>query len=908
MKTKTRSAKTKQSKKLTLKDRLSRLSYLRACQLLGPNGPELIRRGAAYQDIDLDHDVYLRGDLFRLRLPGAADGRKDAVATITMMAEAPNRLRFNCTACETLCEHVGAAVSLVLEEKTALGLAAAPDERRPLETLNEQELVEQALRDREERAKTEKFRLQSSNPHRPWTDYTITSALSGKSYLVALRGEERGQSYCSCPDFRTNTLGTCKHILHVLRRVGRRFPAPVRRKAYRNQQAFVHVLYGEEMVLRLQLPDRPKPELVKAIGRLADGPIEEVRRLVDCISRLERLGHSVTVYPDAEELIQRRLFEQRMTERMAEIRRDSARHPLRKELLKVELLPYQLAGIAFAVAAGRAVLADDMGLGKTIQGVGVAEMLAREAQISKVLVVCPASLKSQWRSEIHRFCDRSAQLVIGGAAQRARQYDNDSFFTVCNYEQVLRDILAIERVHWDLIILDEGQRIKNWESKTARVIKGLKSPFALVLSGTPLENRLDDLYSIVQFVDDRRLPPAFRFFHRHRVVDENGKVLGYKNLDQLRENLRPILLRRTRESVLQQLPPRTSEIVRIPPTDEQLELHASHMRTVQMITRKPYISEMDLLRLQKALLMCRMSADSTFLVDKEAPGYSTKLDYLDELFDGLFAEPDRKALVFSEWTTMLDLIEPMLARRKLDYVRLDGSVPQKNRQQLVNRFREDPSCRLFITTNAGSTGLNLQAANTVINVDLPWNPAVLEQRIGRAHRMGQQQPVQVYVLVTEGTIEESLLATLSAKKDLALAALDPDSDVSQVDFTSGVEELRRRLEVLLGARPEAPVDVTKKEEIVEQTDRLAQRRDRVAAAGGEMLGAVFNFLGELVSQDAAAAPPEPLVAGVRNRLAECVEEDSTGRQRLTVMLPDRGALDSLAQTLARLLLSSGASS
>ena len=213
--------------------------------------------------------------------------------------------------------------------------------------------------------------------------------------------------------------------------------------------------------------------------------------------------------------------------------------------MKVELLPYQLEGIAFAAGVGRAILADDMGLGKTIQGVGVAEILAREAGIGRVLVVCPASLKSQWRNEIHRFSDRKVQLVTGGAAERARQYDNDCFFTVCNYEQVLRDILAIERVRWDLIILDEGQRIKNWESKTARIIKGLKSPFALVLSGTPLENRLDELYSVVQFVDDRRLPPAFRFFHRHRVVDEKGKVLGYKNLDQLRENLRPILRRRT---------------------------------------------------------------------------------------------------------------------------------------------------------------------------------------------------------------------------------------------------------------------------------------------------------------------------------------------------------------------------
>lgn len=314
---------------------------------------------------------------------------------------------------------------------------------------------------------------------------------------------------------------------------------------------------------------------------------------------------------------------------------------------------------------------------------------------------------------------------------------------------------------------------------------------------------------------------------------------------------------------------------------------------------------MDLLRLQKALLMCRMSADGTFLVDKQTPNYSSKLGYLDELFDGLFTEPGCKALLFSEWTTMLNLIEPLLKKRKIDFVRLDGSVPQKKRQEIVNRFQNDPQCRLFITTNAGSTGLNLQAANTVINVDLPWNPAVLEQRIGRAHRMGQKQPVQVYVLVTEETIEESLLSTLSAKHDLALAALDAESDVTQVDFHSGVEELRRRLEVLLGAKPEAPLDVTKREEVVEQVERIVDQRDRVAAAGGEMLGAVFHFLGELVSQDGSQPPAEPLVAEVSSRLAECAEEDASGRQRLTITLPDRNALNSLAKTLAQLMLAGG---
>jgi SNF2 family DNA or RNA helicase len=203
---------------------------------------------------------------------------------------------------------------------------------------------------------------------------------------------------------------------------------------------------------------------------------------------LEIAGGEYHIYPDAEEFIQQRLYEERIRGTVATIRRDPASHPFLTSLVKIPLLPYQLDGIAFAVGAGRAVLADDMGLGKTIQGVGVAELLAREADIRRVLVICPASLKSQWRNEIHRFCDRDVQLVTGRTPERSAQYNNRCFFTICNYEQVLKDILPIEQAPWDLIVLDEGQRIKNWESKTSRVIKGLKSRFALVLSGTPLEN------------------------------------------------------------------------------------------------------------------------------------------------------------------------------------------------------------------------------------------------------------------------------------------------------------------------------------------------------------------------------------------------------------------------------------
>ncbi|MFQ5610393.1 MAG: DEAD/DEAH box helicase, partial [Woeseiaceae bacterium] len=362
----------------------------------------------------------------------------------------------------------------------------------------------------------------------------------------------------------------------------------------------------------------------------------------------------------------------------------------------------------------------------------------------------------------------------------------------------------------------------------------------------------------------------------------------------------PILLRRTRSSVMQDLPPRTTEVVRIAPTEEQAELHGANLRIVSSIVRKPYVNEMDLLRLRKALLMCRMSANSTFLIDKQTPAYSSKLETLDDLLRALLAEEDRKIILFSEWTTMLGLIEPLIEKHGAKYVRLDGSVPQKQRQQLVQRFQQDMECRMFVTTNAGATGLNLQAANTVVNVDLPWNPAVLEQRIARAHRMGQKRPIQVFVLVTEGTIEENLLGTLSAKHELALAALDVESDVDTVDLASGMEELKGRLEVLLGAKPDAPIDESEKTRQSDEAERLAHRQ-RVALKSGQLLGAAFSFLDELLPSHRPTEPSHHVAEGLRQRLTECIQHDEHGRPQLTVTLPDSAALDKIVNSLARLI-------
>jgi hypothetical protein len=389
--------------RLSLRDVLSHLSYPQARKLLGPRGQALLRRGGA-SSIDIDAQVRMDQDRFSLDL-----GR--ANVTLALSDAADGRITFSCSECAVPCEHVGAAFSLILEEKLALGLAAAPRDAVPLEMLSDSELIERALADRAERARTERMSLEPLDGKGTWGDYAVTSGLSGKTYRVALRGWDRGESYCSCPDFKTNTLGTCKHLLFAVGAVKRKLPRRKMPRPYKRN----HVRYGDEAELRLLLPDNLPREVEAVAAPLRDAPITDIADLMRRIKKLELLGHPVHIYPDAEEMINAILTRARLDAAVSSIRRDPRSHPLRKGLLMVELLPYQLDGIAFAVGAGRALLADDMGLGKTLQGIGTAELLARETGISHVLVVCPASVKAQWVLEIQRATRRTCRRCTAPA-------------------------------------------------------------------------------------------------------------------------------------------------------------------------------------------------------------------------------------------------------------------------------------------------------------------------------------------------------------------------------------------------------------------------------------------------------------------------------------------------------------
>ncbi len=896
--------------------RLGSLTFSQACQLLGDDGAKLIQRGGRIFELQSDRDVFLGGDLLRVRVEDPQVDGGLAIASITLSSDRKKQLAVNCDRCELPCEHLGAALEYLLDAKSVLGLAMPPDEEVPLEHLTARELRQRMLAERQNRAKTERMTVKAVNAERPWTDYVVTSSSSGRSYRVAIRSLDGDDAFCTCPDFRTNRLGTCKHVMHLRSKIAKKFSSAQLNSPYRRKRLSLGLRYGDFDGLRptgLQffLPDPAtkaggSEKMRDMVGELAQAPSRDAAAVMACVQALEAAGINVTIFPDAEAFLQRSLTQHRLQQQCAEIRKRVDDHPLRTELLDAVLLPYQLDGIAFATGAGRAILADDMGLGKTIQAIGTAELLSRLAEIRRVLIVCPASLKSQWRAEIAKFSGRSTQIVLGSGSERIEQYQSDKFFTICNYEQVLRDVSAIENVAWDLIVLDEGQRIKNYESKTSNVIRQLQSPFRLVLSGTPLENRLGELFTVARFVDDDLLGPAYRFFHNHHVVDERGKTLGYRNLDSLRTTMQPILLRRTRAQVARQLPDRTDQVIGCQATAEQLEIHDNAVRTVAQIASKKFMTEMDRLLMQKCLLMARMACDSTYLCDQEAAEYSSKLERITEVMAELVADPTRKIVLFSEWRRMLDRIETRLDDMGCEYVRLDGGVPQKRRAAIVARFQKDPACRVICMTNAGSTGLNLQAANTVVNVDLPWNPAVLEQRVARAYRMGQKQPVHVYKFVTTNaaypTIEEGLLTTLAAKQDLADASINIDSVVEEVAMQSGMEDLKRRLELILPPKLAAPVDESQQRRVVAEAQRLAgeQRRQQVAQAGGQLLSAALALASGLVG-DATAQPDPAKVDDLASRLSEAVERDEHGLPQLKISLASDAALRDLATTLARLL-------
>jgi hypothetical protein len=382
---------------------------------------------------------------------------------------------------------------------------------------------------------------------------------------------------------------------------------------------------------------------------------------------------------------------------------------------------------------------------------------------------------------------------------------------VVNYEQALADVADINQVlRPDIVVLDEAQRIKNWATKTAQAIKRLKSRYAFVLTGTPIENRIDEIHSLMDFLEPSALGPLFRFNREFYILDERGRPEGYQNLDKLHERIRPYMLRRRKDDVETELPERSDRNHFVAMSGGQKSSYAEHeqqvSRLVQIAKRRP-LTKQQQDKLMRELAMMRMICDTNYILDP-ADRVCPKLDELEKVLESC-RDNDAKVVIFSEWERMLELVRGLCGELGLGFAWHTGAVPQRRRRAEINMFKNDPECRVFLSTDCGATGLNLQNASVVVNCDLPWNPAKLEQRIARAWRKNQTRPVTVVNLVAENTIEHRMLDTLANKKALADGVLDLRGNLGEIKLRGGgqafLERLQRLMSATLAIGPGSPV-------------------------------------------------------------------------------------------------------
>jgi SNF2 family DNA or RNA helicase len=672
-----------------------------------------------------------------------------------------------------------------------------------------QGMIKRVLNERRQKAEKASYRIQWAN--NIYGDHTLTNE-HGVKYKIFLRDFKTETGYSDCWDSRLNKLGTTKHIMfafnelqknpELFERMNKTYPFievfcdPL--NDYKITWHYPHKIpVGEQLLLSRYFRKQNYIENTES----------EIKSFLSFIEKAEEF-ETICVRPEVREKIEH-VFEHSM------LRELENNHKPDYSLIKTELFPYQKEGVEFALFKKVAVIADEMGLGKTVQAAAAAVLKKQIFGFSKTLVVCPATLKSQWKKEIERFTHEKALIVNGTPKEREAQYlDDMHFFFIVNYETILRDSHAINKARIDFLILDEAQRIKNFATKTSSSIKRLQTKHTLVITGTPIENKLIDIFSVVSVLDPYFFGPLWEFSYQHCLFDpeKTNKINGYYNLQALNKKLSEILIRREKRNVLDQMPNVQQIDIPVELSPEQAEYHASFAKGIASIIRKKFLTAYDLQRMQLLLSGMRMVCDSTYLID-EKTNVSPKMEELENILLEQFdlKNTNRKIIIFSEWIKVHKLIGQLLRQKKIGFVELNGKVPVKSRGELIKKFESSPECKVFLSTEAGGAGLNLQVADTLINFELPWNPAKKNQRIGRIDRLGQKSSkLTIYNLITKNSIEQQIAAGLLVKQNLFESVLDSGSHTDYVDFSSkGRSQFIEQLETfVMMTEDEAGADST----------------------------------------------------------------------------------------------------
>lgn len=782
---------------------------------------------------------------------------------------------------------------------------------------------------RRQAAQKERFTIRELNDKAFPGYYEVYNTVSHNEYRVVYRGKESPWNYCSCMDFKTSQLGTCKHLEAVKLWIRQK-----RKKIHRTFPAYtsVYLSYrtGREVRLRIGTDNAEEFRRLAQPYFTPDGVMrpEAIDTIPDFLHQALLLNDTFRWYDDAWDYIAE-IRDKRNRENFLE---QENVDDILNTLLKTRLFPYQKEGIRFAFRAGKSIIADEMGLGKTIQALGTAELMRRQGMISSALILCPTSLKYQWKKEIEKFTHADAIVIEGNHLKRKTLYQNDAFYKIVSYNSACKDIQIMHTLSTDFLIMDEVQRLKNWNTQIAKAARHIEAGYAVILSGTPLENKLEELYSVVQFVDQYALGPYYRFVDQAIIKSESGKTIGYKGLNTIGNQLKHILLRRRKKDVKLQLPGRMDKILFVPMTEQQQSMHDEYQSTVARLVmkwnRQRFLSEKDRKQLLLSLSQMRMVCDSTYILDQRSR-YDTKIDEVMNILNNVFENGDEKVVIFSQWERMTRLIAAELDKINVRYEYLHGGIPSEKRKVLMEHFTELPESRVFISTDAGSTGLNLQVASILINMDLPWNPAILEQRIARIYRIGQKHSIQVINMVAPSSIEERMLSTLNFKTSLFEGILDNGEDCILLE-DSKLDKIMENISDMFVSRSEeekgGETICTEDQEEAKERSNAAPAADTTDSEGEYAQENMASPIEEdnvtkarevADHSDKTASPSQLIQQGIsflsglaqtlnspeatRQLIEELIEEDKeTGQTSLRIPVPDKESVTNLLNIVGKL--------
>jgi SNF2 family DNA or RNA helicase len=546
-------------------------------------------------------------------------------------------------------------------------------------------------------------------------------------------------------------------------------------------------------------------KIVSDLGGKWDG-LARTWTLTFTIFNLESLMNSldpVTVASGMEAHVEAQRAKESQLAKIKELSKQNVPTRLKVSGFKCEPYNYQRYGIAFAVMNGYGVLnADSMGLGKSSQAIATAVTMKAQGRAKSALVVTPASLKYNWPLEIEKFTDETYVVIDGDSDTRIAQWlRQDVFFYIVNYELVVEDLFGgrefrlkaedsnetiarkkkstakaerrarilapVRNRIWDVVIADEVHLIKTHAARRSRVMKQLRAKFRLGLTGTPLDGRLEELHSVMDWIAPGILGSKTHFFQRHVTTDFYGKVKGYKRIKEVSERIQPFFIRRLKEDVLPDLPAKIFQNRVIQMSPEELRIYKAIAKGAHEVTEDAEAIV--------ALIRCKQFCDYPPMVDDSCK-HTSKLDAMREVVEEVVLMNGNKAILFTQYKTVLDIVAPALAAMGVKFMRLDGDTPKKERADMQAMFLNDKSIDMMVGTDAMSTGLNLQAANHVINYDDFWSPSIMDQRADRCCRIGQKDAVVVVNFICKDTIEERIRSVIYNKSRISAQVLGDETD------------------------------------------------------------------------------------------------------------------------------------